>query len=794
MKLRIDGTEYPLPEQAFALDYDARALRDIESNRSGVHARLSLPSTPQTDALFGNAFDPLTAKRFNSQIHKGEIEVDGIVLFRGVVRFLSAVSTGRDTRYRIEIIGGAVQWAKKTALTRLERTELPFITTFTPTDICHGWTDDQPVKFLPVHRDAYRLTNSSVSLLPAEKILMVDDYHPFISVAELINAIFAQAGYTVESEFLQTPFFRSLYMSGAYASSDVSARKRTMDFKAGRLADATAISDAFGRVYVSPSVSAHNLGNIVDCTDAYVTDAAGANKATGFFSANDCFSVTDGIAQFAPLTSVSVGFEYSIAFVTDYEIVSRTELSGFNKIYLGDGVTVPFTIANRFEDHRLNPQPGYAYNWTLVDSVFRLGTYRLEVMNGDKVVATFDSTSRQTRVVMPNTPITGIVMKFAASNKPNDFKNSTVDWALYETHVGTSGQTEVEITVRTPPQELSAAAVKRFNDIFFDCGKQGKTFTLLRRTTVRPVFTSRPGHGSTVAFADIAHLGITQITLLEALQHMFNLRFCTDEQARTVRIDSHDIFFGSNIVDWSDRIDALSTVEIADPSLDMHETCTLAYQPAEGAVARYNSQHDTELGRWSFKADSKATLEGNRSALNPLFTPTLNARRVYAAAESALIMEVCDRDDDDIDDNTLFTPRIVCYEGLHPLPDGELWGYPFSLPLYPFAAFHFTGDEYTVPFTLCFEDRDGLQGLHRYYDRQFAEDSQGLRVTLWMHLHPDDVAGIFCGHDNAHVSARSLFRLRIAGQQALYTLESIQGYDPAKTLTKCTFRKTIKTQ
>ena len=78
----------------------------------------------------------------------------------------------------------------------------------TPTDIRAGWTDGRPVKFFPVLHDEYPARNGPSDLLPAERVLSPDDYHPFLHVATLAERIFAEAGYRVESRFFASEFFR----------------------------------------------------------------------------------------------------------------------------------------------------------------------------------------------------------------------------------------------------------------------------------------------------------------------------------------------------------------------------------------------------------------------------------------------------------------------------------------------------------------------------------------------------------------------------------------------------------
>ncbi len=104
------------------------------------------------------------------------------------------------------------------------------------------------------------------------------------------------------------------------------------------------------------------------------------------------------------------------------------------------------------------------------------------------------------------------------------------------------------------------------------------------------------------------------------------------------------------------------------------------------------------LREWSVRTDSLCRTRGRPSIAQPLFRPTLSEAGHYANAPSAQIMQVGDRDDVQ-EDGTNFTPRIVRFAGLHPLPAGERWGYPSGLAEYPLAAFHFTGDAATEGFT-----------------------------------------------------------------------------------------------
>ena len=139
-----------------------------------------------------------------------------------------------------------------------------------------------------------------------------------------------------------------------------------------------------------------------------------------------------------------------------------------------------------------------------------------------------------------------------------------------------------------------------------------------------------------------------------------------------------------------------------------------------------------------------------------------------------------DRDGDELADTAL---RVVRYEGLQPLRKGERWGFPSYGTSYPLAAFHLPEQ-----FTLCFEDRDGVEGLHRYYDRELQECATRQMLTTDIYLPPEQYVALFDLNGNG-ANIRSRFRLNIDGVAALFRLDAIESYDSAKYLARCRFQR-----
>lgn len=778
MRLCIDGQECDMiPGQPLALGYDAHTLRDIESAREGRKVTVSLPLTPRNEALAGFARDPHAATAFNASRHTAELSCEGAVLLSGTARLIEA----SDEQLKIEIREGGAGWAHNAARKMFNTLPVVFRMPLTPNQICDGWVANVPVKFLPVHRDEYPQRNSSTDLLPAERLLSVEEYHPFLHIRSLIQAIFTEAGYRIESRFINSSFFRSLYMSGAYASRDTAAADNRIGFLARRLRDTTAMADSLGFVFANPNGLFNTVGNIVDTATPQSVDADG-QVLTEVYNHGGCFTTEDGRIAYTPVTQTTVGFEYYLRYTTDHRILSRTRLRGMDTFDLGAGGRISLALANRYKDRRAELRPDFSYR-VVVFNHTQGARYRLTcTRNGVAGVLWTEFSERSAVITSPAaTSLSSPALHILSGSVWIPY---TGDWALYDGYIGETGRTTVEVRLTSPPEELSPDSPKRFDTIYFVGAEPGMQFTLHKECTVHTRFSSQPGYGTLVTFADVAHHPIRQAVLIEALCHLFNLRIYTEQTAKTVYIEPADDFFRAGAeADWSAKTDFSRPVVFEDLALGIHERRTWGYIPGEGALAR--GDEEGLFGEWSFRGSSCASLEGEKVLRNPLFSPTLNSSGHYANAPSALLPQVGDRDEVN-SDGANFLPRIVRYIGLQPLPSGERWGYPSNQSTYPLAAFHFPGDEYDPPFTLCFEDRDGAQGLHRYYDRQMVQEDTRQAITLSLSIEAHQFGALFTPGTGAP-DIRSVFRIDTGRGVVRATLLRIHDYDPATGSARCTF-------
>lgn len=760
---------------------DMASAESVSEWRNGQKVTLVLPSTPRNDRVMGYAAEPTTAERFNAEEHRAVVKVDGVEMMSGVVHLLSVesegVSKGRAAtpHYRIRITAGAASWAERAARTKLSDMFGDYSLTLDGPAIEQSWAEQSLVKFLPVHYDDYKAPYDGSSLYAPQRVLSVDDYYPFVRVADIVDAIFSQAGYKVESRFLQSEEFRKLHISGRYPSSGTSQSRltATTGFCAGRKEEVSAVADSFGRVYATPLMLVNSVGNFVD--------TASAADGEGLYNHGSVLSIADDGVSYSPTTTVGVSFEFDICYTTDYRILSREQLQGFDGVYIDTDCQMKFQLVNPYEDRRDSLQPNTSYKCVVFDHSPG-ATYRVVCRYGSTTSTLAEFSARTQSVVIP-AAASGAVCELQLKTAGGDYQSYGGDWALYDGYVAESGTTKVELKVRTQPRRLSPSGRYEFNRIYLYGAAEGQRLTLSKECRMRSLFSASPSVGSQLAFADVVAYDITQVELLESLREMFNLRILSDESARKVYIEPYDDFYSGDEVDWSERVLHSEPAKAEDIASACHKIRTLAYRSeAGGAVERFNREWATTLGSWSRTTQSEVALQGEKREVQLIFSPTLSVAGVVATAQSAMLLEVGDRDGDELADTAL---RVVRYEGLQPLRKGERWGFPSYGTSYPLAAFHLPEQ-----FTLCFEDRDSAEGLHRYYDGEWLRDERRRTLSLSLLLWPDEVASLGdYGSQGANVGSR--FVLSTSGERVCYNLQAVESYDVRRRVARCRFSRCL---
>jgi len=168
---------------------------------------------------------------------------------------------------------------------------------------------------------------------------------------------------------------------------------------------------------------------------------------------------------------------------------------------------------------------------------------------------------------------------------------------------------------------------------------------------------------------------------------------------------------------------------------------------------------------------------------NQLFAPSIIKDGSYTKAKSAQLLHVLDKDmklSEDEEENDMvvnFDTRIVRFEGIKDLKQGESLEFPFQHSKYPLVSFT----------DLCFEDRDGKKGLHQYYDENIKLYNKSRRITCYLHLRMTDIDP-FARLNSLKEDFRAIFIITINNEKNHCYLQSIEYQGEGRT-SKCVFVK-----
>ena len=788
MELWIDGVRCDLTkEPSIPLNFDIQQLSKVEGERAGRTIEVELPLTAQNGAILRHSQDLYATSRFNAEHHTATIKRNDVVVFEGTAHLIgTSLDNGGGGSYTLRICEGGAEWVGRVVHSKLSELPIPLSARLNLQEIASSWEGDSAVRFLPVWRSDKGTGYSLSSPVAVERLMLSDDYHPFISVAEMVRAMFKDTGYTLHSNFLDSDLGESLYMSGDYERSDASRAKSRCDFLARRSAPATTTADYMGRVYASTAFAAHSIGPIVDTADPEALDHNGVEMADTFNTLNAFSTNSDGNICFTPKSSVKAGFILHLEYTTEYEVLSRSSLRGFDIVEGLNGVQVGFPLANTYKDYREDFEADLQYR-ALVFNHTEGRTYRLTGIMPNGAIRTIKEwSSRSELVAIPETRPTSLTLSYRDEGM-NAWNNYKWDWALYAGYLTERGFVDVEMDLRLPPQDVASGESYELDKFWFGGAEQGMQLTIGTGTSLRPYFTNVPGYNSLIEFRDIAPRNVTQAELLTAIGEMFNLVFYTDRERREVYIEPMEAFYeGAEVIDLTDRIDLREGVHLADMGIDTPQTHTFAYIDADRATHALNIDNDTVLGKWSHRNPLYGTTDSERKLGGTLFTPTINKSDILAYAPSASLMMVGDvgvAETEGVD--IAFTPHIVCYKGMRSLPNGECWIAGYKLDRYPYATF--VDEEET---NLCFEARNGIEGLRTYYLPHLQRLAEAQTLTLDLCLTTAEATSLLTANGPIP-SLRRLFRFTIRGESSLYRLAEVESWNSENGVVRCKFLRLL---
>ncbi len=765
IRISIDGN--PLDTLSGGIELSADIQSAITLGYTGRKAAVQAWASPQNARIFGDTDKILSRERFNAQNHVATISEEGCVLLQGTAVIRAVENRSNGTCYRIVITEHPPGWIAAAANTSLAQTGIPFETRADAAAIVQSWTWNEPIRMLPVKRDKKTAAT-----------LCAYDYHPFVRVKDLARQIFLQHGVQPLSAFFDSALFGSLCIAGKYDPGQRSdyASPDPVGFCAGRFSDIAATANAAGNVFTTQTLL-NSVGNIADTADP--EEVRNGTTVAGAYNHGNLFRLVGGRAACVASGELTASVRLCLEYITSYRIESRSALSGFTRVAAVDGTLHNLPADNPFTDCRNAIAPGKIYNAVIFDYSGQLSfLIRYDCITNPaadpknlksndfktKSIAAYSSRAYQVKVPPEGYGAVNPTLWYRYAGE-TEYRPYTGDWAMYESSVRETGTIRRSATVLTPEIRLAGNTPLYLDAITFGGAAQGDAFTLCKETrielSVRQSQENQPAE--TIAPSAILDYDCSQLDLIRALAHAFNLRFLSDEYTRTVRIEPLDDLPSGTVIDWQDKLDHAQPVEMLDP--------------AEGMASIHSLGYDRNH-KWSARIDSRIAAEKEKFSKNPLFSISDPACGLYSGAPDAQVAAPGP------DGGMVF----VRYAGMAPLPAGQTWGWPAESGQYPLAASFFrgtadSGDEILRNgFSLAYEDRDGVAGLHKYHDGQIRSVNAARRLAAHLHLGPAEIEAAI--HPRA---ATAVFLLRIDGETIPCRLETIENYRPATgQSTRCT--------
>jgi hypothetical protein len=205
------------------ITYAIDDLQNLDSKSTSFTKTIVLPATTNNNRLFGNIFEfansnftsdfqPNVSYNFNaSKSAKARIEVDGLQVMKGVLRLLEIIIDGDRVEYEVALFGELGGFFSK--LGALKLTDLDFSEynhVYNVTNIQNSWNNADSGSGYYYPLIDYGNVSSPTDVNFFKKNFYFTAFRPAFHVREYINKIITGAGYTWESAFFDTNFFKRL--------------------------------------------------------------------------------------------------------------------------------------------------------------------------------------------------------------------------------------------------------------------------------------------------------------------------------------------------------------------------------------------------------------------------------------------------------------------------------------------------------------------------------------------------------------------------------------------------------
>ena len=217
IRLFIEGNELDVNyEFTHQITYAVDDIKNIDSKATAFSKTIVLPGTANNNKLLGNIFEfgnanltqdegPNVGYNFNaSKSAKVLVEINGLIVLKGTLRLLEIVIDGVNIDYEVALFGELGGFVSKLGNKKLEDLDFSaYNHSYTGSNIVNSWNT--------INGSGYYYPLIDYGLVSTYKHnFFYKAFRTALYVKEYMEKIISNAGYTYQSNFFNTNFFKRL--------------------------------------------------------------------------------------------------------------------------------------------------------------------------------------------------------------------------------------------------------------------------------------------------------------------------------------------------------------------------------------------------------------------------------------------------------------------------------------------------------------------------------------------------------------------------------------------------------
>ena len=600
-------------------------VRDFNSRGGSFSKSFRIPETNNNNRILNNVWKSGYVKSSKNVARniKSTILVDNVPIIDGKLRISKIYRSVDVEGYECTFVGDNMDWASD--LKNREMKDLRFsdsqYNTYPPNPIVthvfdspHGIEVDSTPPFTPIsfgnkpttHSDyqfnndkfIYPLLSMGEGISPKSQVTEAE-FVPCLYVKNVWDKIFQSSGYTVDSTFCDSPFFKSLVMPLNFERNGEQVNERYGKIK--RATDEEVLDGfyhngnrTFNRAIGNPTINQNLQGSSApyvyfafrgdDTQDSF--NGGDTSASTGNVQGGTAFDTSLLVKNFNGNMSLNWDVTINAFNPTAFSVVSDPVMDW----------RLQFFIVKLTDDDDLQ---------NLTDAADGQGTVLNQVATQVEYDVDFSEGVANSNNI--DLPFSGSV---DISNDPVGTKYMLFcRFRMHDYAGGTGGDDAGSVSLGY---------------------KEGSNFEIQGGTTFNV--------GESIDQPEYLLPKGSQSDFLMGIAQMFNLQFSTDAAAKVVKIEPYDHFYDStsSAYDWSDKIDYSKGIE-EEFIYDIKSKLVFKYKDAsnDAFLERYDKKNDVLWGSYKEIDETQSFFDGEYKVENKFFSPTFNWTEIDYIDKSA---------------------------------------------------------------------------------------------------------------------------------------------------------------